>query len=122
MKIIAVDPDPTTLMRLSAQLRTITPPGSSVECFCDPLFAHQYSFYHKADALFAVAQMARLSGLELAKTMRERYPTLHTFLLWPNDDYRQAAALLNADGYLITPLTTDALQQAMEDADDQHDQ
>lgn len=66
--------------------------------------------------------MARLSGLELAKTMQERYPTLHTFLLWPNDDYRQAAALLNADGYLITPLTTDALQQAMEDAEDQRDQ
>lgn len=121
MKIIAVDPDPGKLMRLSAEIRRSTPPGSSVECFCDPLYAHQYSFYHPVDALYTVARMGRLTGLELAENMRARYPGLRVFILWPNDEFRQAAERLEADGYLITPVTADALKRAMEDAEQRSD-
>lgn len=99
MKIIAVDPNPEKLMRLSAEIRKSTPPGSSVECFCDPLYAHQYSFYHPVDALYAVARMGHLTGLELAENMRSRYPALRVFILWHNDAFRQEAEQLEVDGY-----------------------
>lgn len=121
MKIIAVDPDPGALMRLSAEIRRSTPPGASVECFCDPLYAHQYSFYHPVDVLYAAARMGRLTGLELAKKMRARYPGLRVFILWPNDEFRQEAQRLEADGYLITPVTADTLKKAMEDAEQRGD-
>lgn len=111
MKIIAVDPDPEKLMCLSAEIRKSTPPGSSVECFCDPLYAHQYSFYHPVDALYAVARMGPLTGLELAENMRSRYPALRVFILWHNGEFRQEAEQLGADGYLITPVTADALKK-----------
>lgn len=117
MKIIAVDPNPEKLMRLSAEIRKSTPPGSSVECFCDPLYAHQYSFYHPVDALYTVAQMGRLTGLELAENMRSRYPALRVFILWHNDAFRQEAEQLEVDGYLITPVTADALKKTREDAE-----
>lgn len=117
MKIIAVDPNPEKLMRLSAEIRKSTPPGSSVECFCDPLYAYQYSFYHPVDALYAVARMGRLTGLELAENMRSRYPALRVFILWHNDAFRQEAEQLEVDGYLITPVTADALKKTMEDAE-----
>ena len=97
MKIIAVDPNPEKLMRLSAEIRKSTPPGSSVECFCDPLYAYQYSFYHPVDALYAVARMGRLTGLELAENMRSRYPALRVFILWHNDAFRQEAEQLEVD-------------------------
>lgn len=117
MKIIAVDPNPEKLMRLSAEIRKSTPPGSSVECFCDPLYAYQYSFYHPVDALYAVARMGRLTGLELAENMRSRYPALRVFILWHNDAFRQEAEQLEVDGYFITPVTADALKKTMEDAE-----
>ena len=107
-------------MQLSAKLRKITPPGSSVECFCDPLFAHQYSFYHKIDALFATAQMCRLSGIELAENMRTRHPDLRIFILWSDDAFRRDAEKLGADAYLITPITADSLKKAMDDAESQN--
>lgn len=122
MKIIAVDPNPKELMQLSAKIRRITPPGSSVECFCDPLYAHQYSFYHQIDTLYAVAQMSRLSGLELAENMRKRYPNLRIFILWPDDTFRREAEKLGADGYLFAPVTIETLKKATADAAEQSDQ
>lgn len=119
MKVIAVDPNPEELIRLSAKIRMITPQGSSVECFCDPLFAHQYSFYNKCDVLFAAAHMSRMTGLELAKNMRSRCPDTRIFILWSDDTFRQEALELGADGYLLTPPTADALRRAMEDAEKQ---
>lgn len=119
MKIIAVDPDPAELLRLSAKLRMITPPGSSVECFGDPLYAYQYSFYHDVDALFAVARMSRMTGLELAENIRSRFPQARIFLLWRDDTFRQVALQSGADGYLLTPPSVDTLRKAMEDAERQ---
>ena len=119
MKIIAVDPNPEKLMRLSAEIRKSTPPGSSVECFCDPLYAHQYSFYHPVDAqnVSKANFLCPLTGLELAENMRSRYPALRVFILWHNDAFRQEAEQLEVDGYLITPVTADALKKTREDAE-----
>ena len=117
MKIVAVDPNPEELLRLSVKIRGITRPGTSVECFCDPLYAYQYAFHHEIDALFAVAQMGRLSGLELAARIRQSSPAARIFILWCDDTLRQEALQRGADGYLLTPVTADALREAMEDAE-----
>ena len=55
--------------------------------------------------------MGRLTGLELAENMRSRYPALRVFILWHNDAFRQEAEQLEVDGYLITPVTADALKK-----------
>lgn len=117
MKIIAVDPNPVELLRLSVKLRGITPPGTSVECFSDPLYAYQYSFHHRIDALFAAAQMSRLSGLELAERIRARFPGARIFVLWPDGTFRQEALRRGADGYLLSPASAEALREAMEQAE-----
>ena len=88
-----------------------------MECFCDPLFAYQYSFHHEVDALFAVAQMGRLTGLELAERIRSRFPAARIFILWRDDTFRQEALRLGADEYLLMPVTADALRSAMEAAE-----
>ena len=61
--------------------------------------------------------MGRLTGLELAENMRSRYPALRVFILWHNDAFRQEAEQLEVDGYLITPVTADALKKTMEYAE-----
>ena len=61
--------------------------------------------------------MGHLTGLELAENMRSRYPALRVFILWHNDAFRQEAEQLEVDGYLITPVTADALKKTMEDAE-----
>lgn len=122
IKIVAVDQDPEELIRLSVKLRRITPPGTSVECFCDPLYAYQYAFHHGIDVFFAVAQMGRLTGLELAERMRARFPAARIFILWRDDAFRQEAMQRGADGYLLTPVSAETLREAMEDAREQPDE
>lgn len=117
IKIVAVDQQPEELIRLSVKLRRITPPGTSVECFSDPLYAYQYAFHHGIDVFFVVAQMGRMTGLELTERMRGLFPAARIFVLWRDEDFRQEALRLGADGYLLTPVTVDTLREAMEDAE-----
>lgn len=117
IKIVAVDQQPEELIRLSVKLRRITPPGTSVECFSDPLYAYQYAFHHGIDAFFVVAQMGRMTGLELTERMRGLFPAARIFVLWRDEAFRQEALQRGADGYLVTPVSEETLRQAMEDAE-----
>lgn len=121
MKIIAVYPIPEDLIHLSLEIRRITPPGTSVECFCDPLYALQYAFHHAIDALYTAAHMSRLPGLDLAQILQARYPEIHVYILWQDDTFRRAAQRIRADGYLLTPVTADALRRAEEEAEERRD-
>ena len=114
LKVIAVDPDPDDLVRLSESIRRIMPPGTSVECFRDPLFAHQYACLNPVDALYALAEMKHMTGFEIARFLRGKYPQLLVYLLWHNDDYRRDAQRLGADGYIVKPVTPGALRLAKE--------
>lgn len=120
MKVMAVDPNPVELIRLSESIRKTTPPGTSVECFHDPFFAYQYALKNpnQTDALYTVAQMPRLSGFDLTRQMRKANPELHVWLLWDNDEYREDAKRLGVDGYIIRPATIEALKKAQDEADD----
>ena len=123
MKVMAVDTDPVELIRLSESIRKTTPPGTSVECFRDPLFALQYAYdnQRQVDILYTVAQMQRLSGFDLARQMSKTSPELRVCLLWDNDEFREDAQRLGADGYIIKPPTMEALQKAHDEAEDGED-
>ena len=117
LKVIAVDPNSEDLLRLSESIRRITPPGTSVECFRDPLFAHQYACLNPVDALYALAEMNHMNGFEIARFLRGKYPQIEVYLLWQNDDYQRDAQRLGADGYIVKPVTPEALRLAREQAE-----
>lgn len=117
MKIVAVDPEPRELMRLSECIRAITPPGTSVECFCDSLFARQYAFHNPVDRLYALAHMNRLDGIELIEKIRKEQPAMQTYILWEDEKFRDAAMKAGASGYIVKPVTSDKLLDAEDEQD-----
>jgi DNA-binding LytR/AlgR family response regulator len=97
------------LVRLSESIRKTTPPGTSVECFRDPLYVYQYMGSNHADVLYAVANMQRLSGFDIARQLRKQSPNLRVFFIWTDDGYKADAFRMGAEGYLIKPVTPEKL-------------
>lgn len=114
MKIVAVAPEPRELMQLSLCIRQITPPGTSVESFCDPLFARQYVFHNPVDRVYALADMNRMDGIELLQIVKKEQPAAQGYILWKDEAFLDASRSAGADGYIVMPVTTDKLLDAEE--------
>lgn len=71
----------------------------------------------RADVLLADISMYRVSGLEVAKVIREKYPWMKVVLLsvYQEFEYAREAVRCRVHEYLLKPVDYDKLKQVFED-------
>ena len=107
--ILAVEPDQKELERLAAALSSVHP-EREILAYSDPMLAFQYAFNHTVESVYAAAVMNRVDGFRLAKMLREISDGISIYLIGDDDVYRRDARRLTLDGYLIRPVTPEAIR------------
>lgn len=112
MKIMAVDTEQSSLNHLLSLLREVCP-DSEVAAFCNPMLAVKYGINQPLDLVFTEIPMRGVDGLTLTKLIREHRPEVRTVFVTGSDRYGVDAVRARADGYLIKPVTKEALRDAL---------
>mgnify|MGYP000478084149 CR=1 FL=1 len=107
--ILAVEPDKKELEQLTAALSSLHP-ECEVLAYSDPMLAFQYAYNHPVKSVYAAAAMKRVDGFRLAKMLREISDGIAVYLIGEDETYRRDAKRLTLDGYLIRPVTPEAIR------------
>ena len=108
MRVIAVDDEPISLEILKLQLDSI-PEFEEVETFSNPGEALDWIRENSADIAFLDIIMNDMTGIELAGAIRTVRPTCHIVFTTSSKDYAMEAFRVHASGYLVKPVTRDAI-------------
>lgn len=112
MNYIAVDDEPFALEDLEeALLETV--PTCTLHGFTDPDKALRHAENHPVDAAFLDIEMGRTSGLILAKQIKDIHPYAHIIFVTSHEQYAMQAFQVHAIGYLMKPVTIDALRREL---------
>lgn len=113
MKTILIDADPKALSFLEKQLTTISN-IEVVDTFNDPYLAKEAILAGNIDVLFLETILPRLSGVILAKQLKEIQPELEIVFVTKHKVYALDAYNLNALDYIIKPLEKNRLQKTIQ--------
>jgi len=109
MNIIAVDDEQFALMDLQAAIQEALP-ESAVHCFNTPAAALEHAKEalaqgNRVDVAFLDIEMGGMSGLELAKRLKDIYGKTNIVFVTGYSRYAVDAFALHASGYLLKPVT-----------------
>ena len=114
MVIAAVDPNKKDLAKLVRYLRMVFH-GCEVVMFSDPAFAEQYIKDNPIDVLFTEIPMLGLTGLRLQVKCEAVQPGVLTVFTTATDTYVGEALKSRAHGYIIKPVTREAIRESLND-------
>jgi len=106
MKFLLVDDEPLALEDLAetlaevapaAELAPFTSPSKALDCAAETAF----------DAAFLDIELGSMSGIILAKKLKDLQPRLNIIFVTSHDQYAVDAFRLKATGYLLKPVTTE---------------
>lgn len=103
MKVICIDDEYLILGRTINILRQL-PQIESAEGFLNSEDALNYLENHSVDAVFLDINMPDITGLELARIIRERWANVELVFLTGYDEFALEAFKVHASGYLIKPI------------------
>ena len=108
MNVIALDDEELLLWRLEQELKKVFP-DDRIVCFdnasdCLDFAERTASDKGSADFAFLDIQLTQSSGLELAKKLREIFPTIKIVFCTAFSEYTMEAFKLYANGYLLKPV------------------
>lgn len=109
MRYLLVDDEVSAQKDLERALRTVQPDCELV-LFSNPVKALQYVQENEIDIAFLDVEMGSISGIVLAKLLKDRSPKLHIIFVTAYECYALEAFKLHATGYLLKPVTLDDLQ------------
>ena len=116
MTVLAVDDEPIALEVLGRAIREVVP-NCSLFAFTDPLEALEQvkcgSFY--PDVAFLDVEMFDLTGLELAKRLKDLYNCVNIVFVTGYAEYMGEAFHLHASGYVLKPATPETIRWELED-------
>lgn len=114
MRIIAADDE-----RLSLELLTDTLakalPDAEVAAFTKPSQVLAYAAETPCDVALLDIHMRTMTGLELAKKLKELQPEMNIIFVTGFSEYTGEAMQLHASGYIEKPVTADKLLRELED-------
>lgn len=111
MKIIAIDDNSDALELLIRCLKD-NHPQSDVAGFLDPKQAIIYSQVNSVDFAFLEINLKGLDGLTVAKRLRRLNPHIGITFVTQSNEYAVDAFRMHANGYLLKPVTREALKNA----------
>lgn len=113
MNIIAVDDEKLALDALLDSISKVVGNGSAVG-FRKPEDALNYVRENTCDIAFLDIKMRGMTGLELAKRLKDICGDINIIFVTGYSEYTLEAFRLYASDYLLKPATPDAVKQAME--------
>ena len=113
MKVIAVDDEIYMLENLSEAIRASSD-IEHVETFSSCSAALAYAEKNAIDIAFLDINMRGIGGLALAEKLMELQPRCKIIFCTGYEEYAVAAFQLHASGYLIKPITAEAVQKEID--------
>ena len=113
MHIIAVDDEPLALGLLVRSIRNACPTAQISE-FQSGHKALQFVESNRCDVAFLDIHMRGMDGLTLAKKIKELNPKCNLIFVTGYSAYTGDALSMHASGYIIKPVSTDAVRTELE--------
>lgn len=113
MHIIATDDEQSALNVLMGAIKEAVP-LATVHGFRNPLEALDFIKETKCDVAFLDIQMREMSGIVLARKLKEIYPKVNIVFATGYSQYANEAFALHASGYVYKPVTADKIAIEME--------
>ena len=113
MHILAIDDEQSALNVLTRAIEEAVSLGT-VHGFRNPLVALEFMKETKCDVAFLDIQMREMSGIVLARKLKEIYPKVNIVFVTGYSQYANEAFALHASGYVYKPVTADKIMIEME--------
>lgn len=114
MNMIAVDDERLALRALEQVIRALYP-NDALFCFTTPTAALAHAREQRVDVAFLDIEMGGMTGLELAEKLTEIYSKTNIIFTTGYSDYALPAFALSPSGYLLKPVTEEALAKEIAD-------
>lgn len=112
MKILAVDDEPLALLDIKQVLEKVVPNSETAE-FVAPSKALEYAENYQIDVAFLDIELGVMSGLALAKGLKDLQPTVHIIFVTSYDKYAVEAFAIHATGYLLKPVQEEEIRREL---------
>ena len=113
MKAIAVD-DELYMLETLQEAVSASPDISRVEAFTSCSAALGYATENPVDIAFLDINMRGIGGLGLAEKLMELHPRCKIIFCTGHEEYAVSAFRLHVSGYLMKPITEEAVQQEID--------
>lgn len=114
MRFFVVDDEKFALERMVRELKTASP-ESEVFAFSSPYDLLDFSRENHCDVAFLDVRMGSMTGVELAKKLKELMPKLNIIFVTGYDEYANEAMKMHASGYLMKPVTAEDIKAELQD-------
>lgn len=114
MKILAVDDEALALEMLSESI-TEAAPDAELKAFSKPSLLLEEAKGNGCDIAFLDIHMRGVTGVELAKSLKEINPKMNIIFVTGFDEYTGDAMKLHASGYIMKPVTAEKIKEEMSD-------
>lgn len=119
MQIVTIDDEPLMLTQLKNEVAAVFP-DAQVEAFEDPESVKAYLAAAPSDepkyAFFDI-KLRGMSGIELAKIVKDARPHTRIVFCTAYSDYALEAFSVPAQGYVLKPITRDKIKEAVHQID-----
>lgn len=113
MHILATDDEQSALNVLMGAIKEAVP-MATVHGFRNPLEALEFMEETKCEVAFLDIQIREMSGIVLARRLKEIYPKVNIVFVTGYSQYANEAFALHASGYVYKPVTADKILIEME--------
>jgi two-component SAPR family response regulator len=114
MRFFVIDDEKFALDRMVRELKTATP-EAEVDAFSDPNALLDFARENPCDVAFLDVRMGSMTGVELAKKLKEFIPKLNIIFVTGYDEYANEAMKMHASGYLMKPVTAEDIKAELQD-------
>ena len=113
MHILATDDEQSALNILLGAIKEVVP-SATVHGFRNPIEALEFMNETKCEVAFLDIQMREMSGIVLARKLKEIYPKVNIVFVTGYSQYANEAFALHASGYVYKPVTAEKIVNEME--------
>lgn len=112
MRFLAVDDEPRALRDICETLGEAVA-NCELASFTSPAKALEYGESNPIDVAFLDIEMGRISGLVLAKKLKDLNPDIHIIFVTSYEKYAVDAFRIHATGYLMKPVRAEDIQREL---------
>lgn len=113
LKAILIDADPKAIYKIEKNITSLSE-IEIVGTYNDPYLGMKAALNENVDVVFLETLLPRLSGIVLAKQLKQELPNLNIVFITAHKEYALDAYNLNALDYLLKPLKLSRFSKTIE--------
>lgn len=114
MRFFVIDDEKFALDRLVRELK-VASPSAEINAFSEPYKLLEFAKDNPCDVAFLDVRMGSMTGVELAKKLKELMPKVNIIFVTGYDEYANEAMKMHASGYLMKPVTAEDITKELQD-------